>query len=297
MTIRPAQLCRSWQFIGGPQAASTTARDSGGDVVVLDLEDFTPPDQRGAARASAPGLFAAWRKTGARAGVRINPLDADGATDLPAVMAGAPDVVMLPKVSGPRDISALANAISVEENRLGIAAGQTWIVPNVETASALFQVREIATADARVVACLLASEDMTTDLGAPRSREGTELAFARGHFHAACCAAGVVSIDYPYTFADQEGLEASCAGARAVGYQAKAFVTPTHGRVINAAFTPSRDAVAKAQAIVSAFDTARAEGRDRVELDGHLIEVPTWRNAQNTLSRARSLTSHDCVIL
>lgn len=293
MTRRPIDLCRSWLFVGGPDARAETAAKSGADAVILELEDFTPPAARPAARTSAPELLAAWRETGALAAVRINPLSGDGRDDLAAVMAGAPDVVMLPKVGGPADIRDLDAAIRAEEQRLDLAEGSTAIIPNIETAAALFQTREIATASPRVSACLLASEDMTADLGAPRSREGTEIAFARSWFHAACVAAGVMSIDYPYTFADEAGLWVNSEAAKALGYRAKSLVAPGHAALVNAAFTPGADEVAQARKIVAAFEAARAEGRDRVPLDSYLVEMPSYRNAKALLARAEALATMD----
>jgi citrate lyase beta subunit len=213
----------------------------------------------------------------------------DGRADLAGVMAGAPDVVMLSKVAGPHHIAELDAAVSEQEARHGLTPGSTRLVPNVETAAALFQTQAIAGASPRVAGCLMASEDLTADLGAPRSREGTEIAFARAWFHAACVAAGVLSIDYPYTYADEAGLKHSCEGAKALGYRAKSLVTPGHAALVNAAFTPTAGEIALARRITAAFEEARARGRDRVDLDGHLVEVPSYRNAQTLLARAAAL--------
>jgi citrate lyase beta subunit len=288
-------LLRSWLFVGGPKAQEDAAHASGADVVILELEDFTPPEARPAARAAAPALFAAWRRCGAVTAVRVNPLDGDGADDLAAAMAGAPDIVMLPKVRGPGDIVRLAAAAAAHERRHGLAVGSTRLVPNIESASALFETRSIAAADPRVAACLLASEDLTADLGAPRTKEGGEIAFARAYFHAACVASGVLSIDYPYTYADEDGLRASCAGAKALGMTAKSLVQPAHATPINAAFTPTDAEVAMAGRIVAAFDEARRRGQDRAHVDDHLVEVPTWRNARALLQRAAALKVRDTI--
>ncbi|MCB1483245.1 MAG: CoA ester lyase [Rhodobiaceae bacterium] len=287
--MRPIHLCRSWLFVGGPQAVVETASLSKADAVILELEDFTPPEKRPEARKNAPHLFEAWRAADAIAAVRINPLWEDGADDLAAVMEGRPDIVMLPKVRGAQDILALAEAVAAHEKRLGMKPGEVRIVPNIESAAALFLTRDIAQAHPRVVACLMASEDMTADLGAPRSREGTELAFARAHFHAACTAAGMISIDYPYTFSDIDGLQRNCAEARALGYKAKSLVAPEHGAAVNAAFTPSHEECLEAARIVEAFEAARKRGEDRAHLDGHLVEVPTYRNALAVIARAAEL--------
>ncbi|MFN0263782.1 HpcH/HpaI aldolase/citrate lyase family protein [Tepidamorphus sp. 3E244] len=289
---RPLEACRSWLFTGFPQAAGGDIAICGADAIILELEDFTVPAARGDAWAAAPELFARWRDVGALVAVRVNPLDGDGRDDLEGCMAGRPDVVMLPKVAGPDDIAALADAIGAHETSLGIEPGSTKIVPNIESASALFQTRDIAAASARLVGCLLASEDLTADLGAPRTRDGHELAFARQYFHAACVAAGVLSIDYPYTFADEDGLERSCADALALGYRAKSLVAPEHAERVNDAFTPGESELAAAQRIVGAFTQAREKGQDRARLDGHILEVPTFRNAQALIARADLLAAY-----
>lgn len=286
----PLALCRSWLFVGGTDAPRLArVPGSGADAAILEFEDFTPPPERPAARLAAVAILEAWRAAGIQPTARVNPLAGDGRADLAAVMPGRPAAILLPKVRSPDDVLVLDQAVSAEERRNGIAEGSTRLVPNIESAAALFQTQAIATASGRVAACLLASEDLATDLGAPRTRGGGELAFARAFFHAACVAAGKLSIDYPYTFADAEGAARQAADAAALGMTAKSLVDPGHAAGINAAFTPSADAVAQAKRIVAAFTTARARGEGRAELDGHLLEVPTLRNAETLLVRAATL--------
>lgn len=286
----PLSLCRSWLFVGGAEEQALAAvPGSGADVAILELEDFTPPAKRPAARAAAPALLDRWRAAGLVPAVRVNPFWDGGREDLAAVMAGRPAVVMLPKVRGADDVIVLEQAVAAEERRLGLPEGSTRLVPNCESAKALFAVQEIAHASGRVVACLLASEDLATDLGAPRTAESGELAFARAWFHAACVAAGVLSIDCPYTFADAEGAARHARAARALGYTAKSLVDPAHASAINAAFTPSAEEIGRARRVVEAFTAARAKGEGRVVLDGHALEVPTLRNAQVLLDRAAAL--------
>src|SRR3546814_9437772 len=95
---KPALLRRSWHFLPGADSTALNAGPAGGaDVLIQELEDFTPPERRPEARLLAPELYAAWRASGAMAAVRVNPLEGDGLADLEAVVAGAPDIVLLPK--------------------------------------------------------------------------------------------------------------------------------------------------------------------------------------------------------
>jgi citrate lyase subunit beta/citryl-CoA lyase len=289
-TRRPPPLRRSWLFVPGADGvAHEAAAVSGADVLIQELEDFTPPERRPEARALAGKLYDSWRARGALAAVRINPLETVGQDDLAAVMRGRPDIVLMSKVAEPAQVRALAEAVAGHEQRLGLAVGSTELVPNIESARGLIQTYAIATADPRVTGVCGSTEDMAVDLGATRTREGRELAYARQRLHVECVAAKVLSIDCPYTFADDEGCAADARWAHGLGYLAKSAVKPEHVRLVNAAMTPSESEIITAQRIVRAFEEARAQGLDRVTVDGQLVEVPVYLNAQRLLQRAAAV--------
>jgi citrate lyase subunit beta/citryl-CoA lyase len=266
---------RSWLFVpGADEAAHRTAARSGADVIILELEDFTPPQLRPTARALAPKAFELWRQAGAAAAVRVNPLGGDGLQDLMGVLPARPDYVLMSKVEAPEQAVALERATESAFD----------LVPNIESAAALVAAGAIARASKRVRALLLASEDMVADLGTQRTRGGEELAYARARFLLECRAAGVEAIDCPYTFSDSKGARADAQYARRLGYRMKSLVDPSHARVINDAFTPSADQLEKAKRIVAAFEKARAAGKDRAKVDGALIEVPIYAAAKRLLA-------------
>ena len=96
---------RTWLFVPGadPTAHAAAAR-SGADVLIQELEDFTPPELRPKARRLAAGLYDQWRMAGAIAAVRVNPLESCGREDLAAVMKGRPDIVLMSKVVLPEQV-------------------------------------------------------------------------------------------------------------------------------------------------------------------------------------------------
>jgi citrate lyase subunit beta/citryl-CoA lyase len=288
--IRPPKLCRSWLFLeGANEAVLRNAAASGADVLIQELEDFTPPHLRTEARALAPELYAAWRATGAVVAVRVNPLDGEGRDDLAAVMRGRPDIVGLPKVAEPSHVARLDEAVTLLERDYGIAEGTTALLPNIEYARGLVQLEAIAKASPRVKACLLAAEDLAADLGAERAPDSLELSYCRQRFIVECTAAGVVAVDCPYTWSDIEGVERDTRWARRLGFAAKSMVAPEHASVVNAVLTPGDAEMARAERIVTAFEAARAVGAARAELDGSLIELPTYTNAKRLLARGRAL--------
>ena len=266
---------RTWLFVpGADEAAHEAAATCGADVLIQELEDFTPPERRPAARLLARTLYDRWRAAGAIAAVRVNPLATCGGDDLAAVLAGRPDIVMMSKVAAPADVRALDAA----------TGGTVELVPNIESAAGLIRTFDIVRASPRVSAALVASEDMVADLGTVRSRTGEELAYVRARFLVECRAAGVEAIDCPYTFSDARGAAADARYAKRLGYRAKSLVAPSHAAAINRVFTPQRVDIARARRIVAAFERARAAGRERATVDGALIEVPIYAAAKRLLA-------------
>lgn len=277
---------RTWLFVAGADpAAHAAAERSGADVLIHELEDFTPPSLRPKARSMAPALYDRWRKAGAIVAVRVNPFETEGRQDLAAVMAGRPQAVLMSKVATPAQVGALEAAVSKLERKHGIADGSTELVPNVETAAGLMRTFDIARASPRITALLVASEDMVADLGTERSRGGAELAYVRSRFLVECRAAGVEAIDCPYTFSDVRGARADALVAKQLGYRAKSLVSPQHAAAINRVFTPQKAELIHAQRIVHAFEKARAAGKERALVDGALIEVPIYVAAKRLLER------------
>ena len=267
-------LKRSWLFVpGADERAHQAAARSGADVVILELEDFTPPELRPKARALSAAALERWRAAGALGAVRINPLETCGREDLAGVIAARPDFILMSKVESPEQVRAL-------EAATGAAVD---LVPNVETARGLMRTYEIGKASRRVAALLVASEDMVADLGTERSRGGAELAYVRARFLVECRAAGVEAIDCPYTFSDLKGAAADARYAKRLGYRMKSLVDPAHAGAINRALTPG---LARARRLVRAFEAARARGKDRARLDGALIEVPVYAAAKRLVESA-----------
>jgi citrate lyase subunit beta / citryl-CoA lyase len=284
------ELRRSYLFLpGADRAALAAGISSGADVLIQELEDFTPPQHLPEARRLAPEMLAAWRKAGIPAAVRINPLDKGGLDDLAAAMRGAPDIVALPKVAEPGHVIALHEAVTRLERDYDLPPGSTELLPNIELARGLIQTYAIAKASPRVKACLVASEDMAADLGAERGRDGAELLYVRQRFLIECVAAGVIAVDAPYTFSDDSGCEAEARFARRLGYRSKSCVAPAHAALINRVLTPSAEEVASAKRLIAAFEAARARGAERADVDGNLVEVPSYLSAKRLVAQAAAL--------
>lgn len=290
MPLADSDLRRTWLFGPGADAqVHDTMQRSGADVLIVDLEDFTPPARRDEARRGLANLMQRWRNAGRIAVVRINALDADGPTDLAAAMPARPDVVAYPMATSAAQMHALHAALTHWEGVLGLEPGTTEILPVCETALGVVGVRAIAGGSPRIRSALLGAEDLAADLRAERQPDGVELDYARRRFVLECRAASIEPIDAPYTFSDTGGAVREARYANRLGYRCKALVRAEHAQPLNVALTPSDEEVRRATAIVNGFEAARARGEDRALVDGLWVEVPTYRNAQRLVERARRL--------
>jgi len=284
MNDRRCSVTRTWLFGPGvDNAVHEAMAESGAEVLIQDLEDFTPQPRRNEARALTAGLFARWRTVGALVCARINSLREDGPLDLSHVVPAKPDFVAYPKAATANDMRELDRSITAAEEQAGLARGTIGIIPVCETALGVVNVRELAAASPRIRYALLGAEDLAADLMAERSREAVELDYARRRFVLECRAAGIEPIDAPYTFTDVEGAAREARYARRLGYRAKSLVRPDHAAAILAALMPSEAEMAQAQRMVEAFEAARARGEERALVDGLWVEVPTYLNAKRLL--------------
>jgi citrate lyase subunit beta/citryl-CoA lyase len=290
MTTVDPDLRRTWLFGPGADASMHEAmRSSCADVLIVDLEDFTPHSLKQVARQGLESLVRSWREAGHVVAVRINALEGEGPSDLAAAMPTRPDIIAYPMATSGAQMHALHAALTHWEDSVGIPPGSTEIVPVCETALGVVEVRNIAAGSPRIRCALLGAEDLAADLQAERSPDAVELDHARRRFVLECRAAAIEPIDAPYTFNDPDGAAREAIYARRLGYRCKALVRPSHAQPINDAFTPKHEELERAKAMVNAFEAARARGEDRALVDGLWIEVPTYRNAQRLIERASRL--------
>ncbi|MEO3713825.1 HpcH/HpaI aldolase/citrate lyase family protein [Roseateles flavus] len=284
-------LRRSWLFLAGAdRQALLEGVHSGADVLVQELETFTPPARRPEARQLSGEVLNAWREAGILTSVRVNPLENGGMEDLEAVMRHRPDIIMMSFISTPMQVVALDQAVSHYEREYGIPTGSTELVPNIESTQGLINTMAIAKCSARISALLVATEDMVADMGARRTRAGHELDYVRSRFLVECAAVGMPSIDCPYSYSDNEGAELDMQRCRDLGFRSKAIVNAQFVPVVNRWLTPTAAELSLARRVIQAFDEARSRsGGKRVPaavVDGFLAEIPDYLAAQRLIARA-----------
>ncbi|MBM2713751.1 CoA ester lyase [Mesorhizobium caraganae] len=266
---------------------------AGADVVIVDLEDSVAPQNKVAAREIAARFIAGNRRqTSSAIYIRVNDLST-GLTDddLAVLVAVKPDGIMLPKSNSGQDVQQLSAKLRVHEAENGLPDGGIKILPIItETAAGVLAAASYAGASARLAGLTWGAEDLSAAIGARAARDDNGrytdvFRLARSMTILAAGAAEVAAIDTVFpAFRDIAAFEAECAEAERDGFTGKMAIHPAQVPVINAAFTPSAEAIERSQAIVAAFEAAGNPGV--VGIDGKMYDRPHLRLAERLLARA-----------
>lgn len=291
-----AGLMRSLLFVpGDSERKLEKGFGAGADVVIVDLEDSVAASNKVAARTIAAGFISNQKqRTDAAIYVRVNDLST-GLTDddLAALVPAKPDGIMLPKSNSGQDVQQLAAKLRVHETESGLPDGAIRIVPIItETAAGVLAAASYAETSARLAGLTWGAEDLSAAIGARSARDETGrytdvFRLARAMTILAAGAAEVAAIDTVFPdFRDMAAFETECREAERDGFIGKMAIHPAQVPVINAAFTPSAEAVGRSQAIVDAFAAAGNPGV--VGIDGKMYDRPHLRLAERLLARAKA---------
>jgi citrate lyase beta subunit len=286
---------RSLHFVpGGNEKMIAKALTLPADGLILDLEDAVPPDRKAATRPIVREWLQKLDFGGRERWVRMNPIFTDLAVaDLEETIAGRPEGYVVPKPRHARDIREIVQHLERLEHRHRLPAGSTrLVVIATETPQGLLNIGEVAAASPRIVAISWGVEDLGAAMGLPRVRDAhnqyLDIArYARVMCAVAASAAGVDWIDTVYTdIADLDGLRRECEDGVAMGYTGKISIHPSQIEVINAAFTPSAEALAEARELVAQFDEHAKRGLFAFRFKGQMVDAPHLALARKVIARA-----------
>lgn len=253
---------------------------SGADAIILDLEDSVVSANKGKGREAVAEFL---KSPGdVTVIVRVNPLDGgETARDLAAILPQPPAGIMLPKAEGAKSVARLMEMME---------GAPVPVLPiATETPAAIFELGSYREVTSPMMGLTWGAEDLPAAIGAATSREDdgsyTPLyEMARNLTLLAAHAAGVPAIETVYPdIGNGDGLAAYAARGRRDGFAGMMAIHPTQVDIINAAFEPSAEEIAKAQAIVAAF--AADPGAGALKLDGKMVDRPHLTQAQRLLKR------------
>ncbi|MCC2033188.1 HpcH/HpaI aldolase/citrate lyase family protein [Microbacterium allomyrinae] len=262
---------RSYLFVPGSAPALLRKAALGeADALVADLEDGVALSQKPLARSSV----VEWLRQGVEqpVWVRVNQGDAldddlDALAPVAALLAGL--------------VVAKADASSVRRaGRLRVP-----LAPMIETAASIEAAPELARLP-HVAMLQIGEVDLAADVSLSPSADDAELGWPRGRVVFASRAAGLPAPPAPVSteLGDMDVFRASTVRLARQGFVGRMCIHPRQVAVANESFTPSAEAVARAERLLAAFDRALLAG-DAVLTDEHdrMVDEAVVRSARRTL--------------
>jgi citrate lyase subunit beta/citryl-CoA lyase len=264
----------------------------GADALCLVLEDSVPEALKAEARGIVAESIGTLAAKGQTVFVKVNPPDGpELEPDIEAITQPGLAGVVLPKVQTADDVRKVDALFTDAEARKGVEAGSTKLLVLIETPRAAVDAFSVASASPRVATLVVgtaAAGDMARELGFRWTPEGLERLYLRSKIVMDARAAGATApLDGIWAAMDDlDGLVAEAAFARQLGYGGKLVVHPKHVEAVNRVFTPTAEEIATAERLLSAFDTALAEGSAAAVIDGQFVDYAMASTARRLLELA-----------
>ncbi len=282
-----ARPTRSVLYIpGSKERALEKATGLACDAIIFDLEDAVAIDEKANARALLAKTLTEVDYGPRMKIVRINGLDTEwGREDVlafaDAIRNGAKvDAILIPKVSTPADLIAVADLIQ------GVPL---WAM--METALGMLNAGEIA-AHPRLEGMVMGTNDLAKELGSRFRADRLPMLPGLGLCLLAAKAHGKIIVDGVYNaFKDDEGLKLECDQGRDMGFDGKTLIHPAQLAVCNAAFAPSEAEIDLAQRQIAAFEEAEKAGQGVAVVDGKIVENLHIVTARQVLAKAEAIAA------
>lgn len=255
------------------------------DGIILDLEDSVNPEKKDESRILVRNALRQINFKGAERMVRINQGER-GMRDLEFVVPHYVNLILIPKCEDPSATRKIESRISEIKTKAGVT-NPVYLMPIIETALGVEMSFEIARSVASVVAIAVGLEDLTADMGVPRTSEGKETLYARTRIINAAKAAGIQPIDSVFSdVGDMAALYQNVLSSKALGFEGMGCIHPRQIPVIRQGFAPGPEEIEKSKKIVLAFENASSKGLGVVALGSKMIDPPVVARAQKIIDLA-----------
>jgi citrate lyase beta subunit len=260
------------------------------DSICLDLEDGVARNKKPVARETITRALQDMDFGRSERLVRINPVhSAEYAADLEEILRTRPDGIVLPKVMHGDQIRRVSQQISAAEGEHNWPPGDMILIAIVESALAITNLDNIASADPRLEALIFGAEDFAADIGARRSTSGWEVFYARSAIVTHAAAQQLQAIDLVnINFQDDEELRLQSERGARMGFSGKQVIHPNQIEIVQHAFTPSADEIQAAVELIEKFNQEQELGRGAFAVEGVMIDAPAIKAAQSIIERARA---------
>ena len=262
------------------------------DAITLDLEDSVVEARKEGARNSVKEAIPLAGKGAGEVFVRVNKpfVYADIEASVWPGLAG----IVLPKVESAQDVAEASGFLLEMERRRGIEVGSLQLILLLESAQAVWNIRDVVTADPRVTQVGLDESDLAAALGLTTLPDHDPFVFSRGRLVVEATAAGVqpLGVTHP-NFPATDDMLKSATDSKNLGFKGIFCPHPSWVEPVNAAFTPTTEQVEYYTQVRNIFAQALAAGTAAVPFHGRMIDVPVDEWAKVVLAAAEACAARD----
>ena len=282
---------RSYLFApGNHERRVEKALGLGADVVILDLEDAVAISEKKSTRELINKTLEQPRNCAVF--VRVNAYDTEFCYgDICSIVSENLDGIVLPKLESLEDLQSIDWLLGNLEQERGLPNGWIDLMPIIETAVGLVNIREIARADTRVKRLAFGGGDYTRDLGMEWTLKEDELLPVRSEM---VLASRFGKLEPPVDtvfihIKEHDAFRSSCSNILGLGFQGKMCIHPDQVPVTNETFTPDPEEVKWSQRVIDEFAKAEKAGIASIQIDGYFVDYPIVEKAQRTVDIANLL--------
>lgn len=263
------------------------AQSRGADMLVLDLEDSIPMEEKEEARKKVRSSIEKIKNGNSRIYVRVNSEQDFLFKDVfHSIWQGVSGIV-LPKIENKEQIVEVDHWIRVLENERKLPDFSIAISLVVETSTGLKNLDSILSSSKRIDTVTLGTEDYAQDIGMVLNEESNAyLDSARMHIINMANAYNIIPLGMTSSMTDYTHLETFKKVAKisySIGFQGSSCIHPTQVPILNESYIPDTKQVGHAKEVIQAFEKSLSENRASSSLNGKMIDYPHYNQAKKTL--------------
>lgn len=288
MNEQTSYLMRSLMFVPANNEKfldSSVKRDA--DVLLLDIEDSVPPVEKQKARDNIKQFIQRPELKGRLVFPRVNDRES-GELLRDVYQLTIPGIAgfMYPKSTKPEDVYFIGKLLETIEYEKGYPIGTFKLIPLIETAGAVINIKEICVASERVIAVAFGCEDYVSDMEGKHDIEGTSILTARNLIAIGARSCGVLPIDTVHIRVhDLEDLEKNLILSRNLGFEGMMVLSPRELSLVNKYYSPTQDELDWAEEMISLATAAQNEGRGVAMKGNKFIGPPMVKMAEKILKK------------
>ena len=257
------------------------------DVLLLDIEDSVPYTKKQKSRDNIKEFAKRTDLNGKLLFPRVNDRESgELLKDIYQLTIEGISGFMYPKATKGEDIYFFGKLLETIEYEKGLPIGTFKIIPLIETAGAVINIREICCSCTRVIAVAFGCEDYVTDLQGKHDPEGQSIMMARNLISIGARSCGVLPIDTVHIKVhDLEDLERNLILSKKLGFEGMLVLNPKELPLVHQYYSPTEEELVWAKEMLQLSEEAQQEGQGVAVKDNKFIGPPMVKMAWNILRK------------